>query len=307
MGAQASTLSKRTERAEKTGVLALRDCGLQTVPDKVWTVRSLRVLDLTNNKLVILPAAVGQLLELKDVTLDSNKLAVLPSSICMLPKLEKLSASFNALTSLPGAIGSLAKLKQLIVSHNHLAELPDSVCHCKAIQLLDASHNKLRTLPPHIGELAALFDLRLGFNALSSPLPESLGAAKPLPFDRLPATARERPSTLTPVDPVVRIHPSQKATLLARPMPPVQSSLPGSLSRLKSLDLRSNPRLSELPESLLRDTPLQQLQADEALLGKDGVLREDLPGREAYMERRKARIDKEMHSKATGGDLNFSS
>jgi hypothetical protein len=65
--------------------------------------------------------------------------------------------------------------------------------------------------------------------------------------------------------------------------------------------------ISELPEPLLRDTALQQLQVDDGLLGKDGTLREDLPGREAYMERRKARIDKEMHSKATGGDLNFSS
>lgn len=65
--------------------------------------------------------------------------------------------------------------------------------------------------------------------------------------------------------------------------------------------------ISALPEPLLRDTPLQQLQVDEALLGKDGMLREDLPGREAYMERRKARIDKEIHSKATGGDLKFSS
>jgi len=65
--------------------------------------------------------------------------------------------------------------------------------------------------------------------------------------------------------------------------------------------------ISALPEPLLRDTPLQQLQVGEALLGKDGMLREDLPGREAYMERRKARIDKEIHSMATGGDLKFSS
>ena len=30
------------------------------------------------------------------------------------------------------------------------------------------------------------------------------------------------------------------------------------------------------------------------------------PLRDAYIERRKARIDKELHGKATGGDVNFS-
>jgi len=46
---------------------------------------------------------------------------------------------------------------------------------------------------------------------------------------------------------------------------------------------------------------------DESLLNKDGTLRLDLAGREDYMARRKARIDKEIHSKGPGGDLKFSS
>ena len=80
----------------------------------------------------------------------------------------------------------------------------------------------------------------------------------------------------------------------------------GSLRRLKDLDLRGNP-LEGLPAGLLTDTPLQHLQLDERLLAKDGSLREDVEGREAYAARRKARIDKELHGKATGGDVNFSS
>ena len=88
------------------------------------------------------------------------------------------------------------------------------------------------------------------------------------------------------------------------------SPLPDSmrrLGRLKDLDLRGNPGVRDLPPGLLVDTPLQHLQVDDSLLGKDGLLAADIEGRDAYVQRRAARIDKELHAKFHGGDLNFSS
>ena len=54
-------MSKRVERAEKTGVIALRDEGLTELPAKLFQIKSLRVCDLTNNKLKKLPAPLGGL------------------------------------------------------------------------------------------------------------------------------------------------------------------------------------------------------------------------------------------------------
>ncbi|MBO8584221.1 hypothetical protein INO15_13940, partial [Staphylococcus aureus] len=48
----------------------------------------------------------------------------------------------------------------------------------------------------------------------------------------------------------------------------------GGLKRIKSLDLRENVAILELPAELLRDTPLHRLGVDPHLLGSDGLLRE---------------------------------
>lgn len=59
----------------------------------------------------------------------------------------------------------------------------------------------------------------------------------------------------------------------------------------------------------LTDTPLHRLELDPELLDIDGLLSEQAAGgkvaREAYLERRKARIDKELHSKDRGGEIRF--
>ena len=60
----------------------------------------------------------------------------------------------------------------------------------------------------------------------------------------------------------------------------------------------------EIPEELLVRTPLQRLQVDGHLLGPDGVLK-PMGGSDAYLARRKERIDKELHGKAGGGDVHF--
>ena len=62
-------MSKRVERAEKTGVIALRDEGLTELPAKLFQIKSLRVCDLTNNKLKKLPAPLGRLSMLLTLTL----------------------------------------------------------------------------------------------------------------------------------------------------------------------------------------------------------------------------------------------
>tara|TARA_B100000787_G_scaffold118190_1_gene88393 strand:+ start:213 stop:446 length:234 start_codon:yes stop_codon:yes gene_type:complete len=65
-------MSKRVERAEKTGVIALRDEGLTELPAKLFQIKSLRVCDLTNNKLKKLPAPLGRLSMLPDRTTTPN-------------------------------------------------------------------------------------------------------------------------------------------------------------------------------------------------------------------------------------------
>lgn len=119
MGAASST-SKRLERAEKTGVLALREQGASSLPDRVWTLRSLRSLDVGHNRLLSLPQGVGKLSSLTSLAVEGNRLKALPPALGQLTKLENLTASHNLLTALPDALAALARLKKLAVSHNSI-------------------------------------------------------------------------------------------------------------------------------------------------------------------------------------------
>jgi len=251
MGAQGST-AKRIERAEKTGVFALRDQGLDELPLKIFTLKNLRTLDVGNNKLLKLPDAVGKCSMLMTLSVDGNKLKILPSVICNLGKLENLTASGNQLTALPDALGSLKKLKKLVVANNAIAALPASIGACSDLASLDASHNAIAELPASFGKLTALNAVDLSYNRLGSPLVAGLGGLK----------------------------------------------------RLKSLDVRENVAILELPAELLRDTPLHRLGVDAHLLGKDGLLTE-MEGAAEYLQRRKARIDQEVAGKAKGGEIAF--
>lgn len=259
MGAGNSTAQK-LEMAQKTGVFGLRDAGISEVPEKVFAVKNLRVLDLSQNKLLKLPAAVGRLSgTLKDLSIDRNKLKALPDALATLAKLESLSAANNSLASLPDAFGALGKLKKLTLSGNALRALPESMCACAALVTLDVSGNALGALPAGFGALASLVSADCSNNRIGA----------------LPA------------------------------------GLEG-LRRLKELDLRSNAPLvvlGALPPELCLSTPLHRLELDQELLGPDGLLLPSAAGgeeaHEAYVARRKARIDKELAAKQRGGDMSF--
>ena len=265
MGNSASTAQLKVERAEKTGVLSLRDAGAEKVPEKIFRLANLRVLDLAHNRLPALPGAIGGLAQSTQLTLDRNRLKALPDVLCRLVKLESLSASENQLAQLPAGIGALVKLKKLNVSKNALLFLPPSLEKCAALQEVDVSHNQIAAFVNWAG-LASLRDLNLSYN----PIPE------------LPSTSA------------------------------------AGLKRLKDLDLRGLDGLEGVPVGLLRDTPLERIELPKKLVAKDGLLVESAVGtdglpvdveynkaRAAYLARRKARIDKEMHAKDRGGEINF--
>ena len=54
-----ANLSKRLERAEKTGVLSVQELGLTSLPDNIWRLRALRTLNVSSNKLLKIPPQIG--------------------------------------------------------------------------------------------------------------------------------------------------------------------------------------------------------------------------------------------------------
>ncbi|KAL4384383.1 hypothetical protein GQ457_15G006120 [Hibiscus cannabinus] len=204
MGYAESKLADSKARWRSTGIVALRDAKLKRFPDEVLDLdKSVRTLDVTQNKLVEipmeisklvnmqrlivasnhiqrLPSNVGKLQSLKVMILDGNQITSLPDELGELVRLEKLSISGNMLVSLPETIGCLHNLSLLNVSSNKLKHLPESVGICFALEELQANDNLIEELPASICNLVQLKSLSLNNNKVSQIPPNILKDCKAL-------------------------------------------------------------------------------------------------------------------------------
>ncbi|KAL9169523.1 hypothetical protein ABFS82_04G084600 [Erythranthe guttata] len=178
-----SIVKSQVERWKATGVIALSDCGLTTIPEEIWTsVPSVRVLDISQNSYLEVPATIGQLRSLQKLHLNGNNLfneSIGWEGLTSLKLLTILSLSQNNLTALPSAIGALKSLKQLHIENNKLMCLPSEIGFLTELQVLKAQNNRIKTIPTSIGECVSLIEVDLSCNLLAE-LPETCDRLKNL-------------------------------------------------------------------------------------------------------------------------------
>lgn len=134
---------------------------------------SITRLDISNNSLVSVPLAMFQLQSLRVLNVSQNKIDKLPVPVpsparrgfrrksvscedleynC--PVLEELYLHDNRLDQLPDAIFKLPSLVTLVVSYNKLQQLPYSMWLAPKLKELNASFNLLKELPTqHFAEV----------------------------------------------------------------------------------------------------------------------------------------------------------
>ncbi|GKV35549.1 hypothetical protein SLEP1_g43802 [Rubroshorea leprosula] len=92
----------RVARWRSTGIVALRDAKLKTFPDEVLDLdRTVRTLDLTNNKLVDIPMEISKLINMQRLILAGNLIERLPINLGKLQSLKIMTLDGNQITSLP--------------------------------------------------------------------------------------------------------------------------------------------------------------------------------------------------------------
>jgi len=170
-------IAKKVAQARSTKVLALRECGLKSLPAGAADVADLRTVDLGVNALQQLPETISAWSLVKVLMCPQNALTSLPSAVGQLHSLEKLVLSQNQLKALPVEIALLGKLKTLSVDSNklgpHLGEVFAGVV-ADSLDELDLSTNGLQDLPSSMSKLRALTRLMLSRNNLQS-LPDWTG------------------------------------------------------------------------------------------------------------------------------------
>ena len=232
---------------------------LQGEFQNIQQLKSLRELDLSDNKLTCVPD-LGELQYLQELDLSGNQLKFV-SGLGKLQRLQKLYLSNNQLKSV-AEIFEESPLKELDLSNNQLESLPESlgklpkltylnlsknpslspekfkeISKIPNLETLDLSGNQLKSVP-EISEKSPLKELDLSNNQLES-LPESLGKLPGL--QKLYLSGNQ----LTFVPEISEESPLQELDLSNNQLESLPESL-GSLENLQWLDLSGN-NLTSLP------------------------------------------------------------
>jgi len=238
-------------KCENVVDLGLYQYGLETLPESIGQLKSLKKLNLDHNKLSTLPESIGNLTSLQNLNLSYNQLSTLPESLGQLLSLKTLDLGFNKFWKLPDSITQLRSLETLDLYRNPLLTFPEVIIKLKSLTKLNLGNIQLKTLPESLGSLKFLTYLRLSDNQLTT-LPESIGQLSSLAildlgfnkFYKLP-------------DSIPQLRSLETLILFDNKLTSLPESI-GQLKSLETLDLDHN-QLTTLPESFWRLKNLKYL------------------------------------------------
>nr|XP_021140666.1 leucine-rich repeat and calponin homology domain-containing protein 2 [Columba livia] len=121
---------------------------LSTLPKYLFDL-PLKVLVVSNNKLVSIPEEIGKLRDLMELDISCNELQVLPQQIGKLQSLRELNIRRNNLHMLPDELGDLPLVK-LDFSCNKITEIPICYRKLRHLQVIVLDNNPMQIPPAQI-------------------------------------------------------------------------------------------------------------------------------------------------------------
>lgn len=108
-------------------VLVVSNNKLVSIPEEIGKLKDLMELDVSCNEIQVLPQQMGKLHSLKELNIRRNNLHVLPDELGDLP-LVKLDFSCNKVTEIPVCYRKLHHLQVIILDNNPLQVPPAQIC-----------------------------------------------------------------------------------------------------------------------------------------------------------------------------------
>ncbi|XP_045177512.1 leucine-rich repeat protein 1-like isoform X2 [Mercenaria mercenaria] len=131
--------------------LQVSECRMKRIDSRIFNLRNLTRLDLSNNSIEIIPDEISKLQNLSELKLAHNNITIFSPSVCLKESLQKslnlLDLSNNKIQKLPLQICELVNLVNLKFDNNEMEVLPPTIGRLHRLQFISACNNKLRTLP----------------------------------------------------------------------------------------------------------------------------------------------------------------
>jgi len=146
---------------------------IESLPDELGNLSSLRCLLIRKNKIKQLPQSLGLLLQLQVIDASENELQTLPDSIKYMKRLHSLHLAHNHLHVLPPEIGELHQLRKLCLKDNKMRVLSYTIQWMEQLEYLDLSQNpNLNFFQSfeYLKNCPRLKEIKLCKNHLSAPL-----------------------------------------------------------------------------------------------------------------------------------------
>ena len=158
-------LDMRIFEIKSLNFLQISNVNLSSVPEEVGDLTNLKNLALQGNKIKELPDTIGSLTQIKFFDVSTNELAKVPDSLGRLQALHTLNLSCNNLMSLPN-LELLANLAILRIDHNKLPNLPEGIYTLEHLIEIRASHNLIHSITEEISQMESLKILDISNNQL---------------------------------------------------------------------------------------------------------------------------------------------
>uniref|UniRef100_A0A1B6GXZ4 Leucine-rich repeat protein soc-2 homolog n=1 Tax=Cuerna arida TaxID=1464854 RepID=A0A1B6GXZ4_9HEMI len=121
--------------------LHLPKAGLAGLPENIFELKNLKLLDLSQNNIDWLPESFGKMRSLEVLIMSKCNVTYLPENFNRITSLKKLLLDHNKLTDVRNELVGLVELEWLDLYDNILEEFPISLEHLRTLEKLDVANN----------------------------------------------------------------------------------------------------------------------------------------------------------------------
>jgi len=132
--------------------ITIKNCS--DVPETLFNIRQLQVLNLQSNQLTNIHDNISQLTDLTKLDLSDNRIRDFPKSVYKLPCLLRLYLDNNDINEIPADITQLTNLEELWLAKNKINKFTDEITKLTQLQELKLTDDII--IPDYIKKLSCI-------------------------------------------------------------------------------------------------------------------------------------------------------